>query len=127
MNKEISFDIAAQFEATGSGQKLSLYVPNKDKNGLHVDQSVWVDQTIRLFSKLFGGATVFPNILGAWLNKETDQLIVEEPQIVYSYMTADAFIKAADELKTFMYRMGNETNQGQIGFEFDSTFYLLDI
>jgi hypothetical protein len=127
MNDEISLDVAGTFQAKGAGQKFTLYVPNQDKNGKAVNQEKWVNDALRLFSKLFGGATVFPDVRGAWLNPGTGRLIVEEPQLVYSFVTAQAFVAATQELKEFMLRMGKETDQGQIGFEFDGTFFLLDI
>jgi hypothetical protein len=127
MNDEVSLDVADAFQARGAGQKFTLYVPNQDKNGEPIDQGRWVDAALRLFSRLFGGATVFPHVRGAWLNPETRQLIVEEPQLVYSFVTAEAFVLATKELHQFMLFMGRETHQGQIGFEFDGTFFLLDI
>lgn len=125
--EEISTDIATAFGASARGQKFSLYIPNQDQHGNPVDQARWVESALRLFSDLFGGATVFPDVRGAWLNQETRKLVIEEPQIIYSFVTAQMFEDGIARLRQFMLDMGRQTNQGQIGFEFDGTLFLLDI
>lgn len=43
--------------------------------------------------------------------------------IVYSYVDPDAFERSLGELRTFLHRMGRETGQGEVAFEFDGRFY----
>lgn len=124
---DIQLSIADLFRAEARGQKFAVYVPNQDRDGRPVDQAHWVTRTLTLFSQYFGAATAIPYLKGAWLNPETRKLIVEEPQLVYSYVDGDAFAKHAAALEIFLREMGEHTNQGQIGFEFDGIFYLMDI
>jgi len=43
--------------------------------------------------------------------------------IVYSYILPDAFAQALHRIREFLHRMGRETNQGEIAFEFHEEFY----
>ena len=66
---EIELDIAALFEAEPvHGQRFSIYVPNKDREGAPVEQRPWVEAALALLSKIGGGATAMPPVEGAWLN-----------------------------------------------------------
>lgn len=67
-----------------------------------------------------------PPIQGAWVNPETNQLIIEEPVVIYSYIEPDVFALRIGELRDFIYRLGTQTQQGQMAFEFDGEFYLID-
>ena len=124
---DINLSIADSFGASALGQKFAIYVPNQDSSGRPIDQERWVDAALHLFSELFGGATAQPYLKGAWLNPKTKQLIIEEPQLVYSYVRGEVFVQHIEILRNFMTKMGRETRQGQIGFEFDGTFFLIDI
>lgn len=128
MNDEIELDIGAAFGATQvQGQRFAIYIPNKDRDGAPVIQSVWVDRALQLLSRAGGGATAMPPVTGAWLNPESGELIIEEPVIVYSYVDGERFMQHLDELVAFVHELGHKTNQGQIAFEFDGEFYLVDI
>jgi hypothetical protein len=104
-------------------QCLTVYIPNKDKNGYEIGtQRRWVLDALRLLSEINGGATAIP-VEGGWLNDE-GQIILEDPVIVYSFVTApDEFLRQLSRLRTFLHRMGRETNQGEVAFEFDGRFY----
>jgi hypothetical protein len=120
-------DIAALFEAEPvHGERFSVYVPNRDRNGTLFPQEPWVEEALALSSKIGGGATAMPPVEGAWLNEETSELIREQPRIVYSYIIPDRFLEHRDELVGFVKRMGRETNQGAIAIEFDGVFYFVD-
>ena len=128
MNDEIELDIAAAFGATHvRGQRFAIYIPNKDRDGVSVTQSIWIDKALQLLSRAGGGATAMPPVTGAWLNPESGELIVEEPVIVYSYIDGERFMRHLDELVAFVHELGRKTNQGQIAFEFDGEFFLVDI
>jgi hypothetical protein len=82
---EIELDIAALFEAEPiHGQRFSVYVPNKDREGAPVEQLPWVEEALALLSKIGGGATAMPPVEGAWLNPATSELIREQPVVVYT-------------------------------------------
>lgn len=63
-----------------------------------------------------------PPVEGVWLN-ESGESVWENPVIVYSYIKPDAFLAQLPQLREFLHRMGRETRQGEIAFEFDGRFY----
>jgi hypothetical protein len=118
-------DVAAAFgaEAGVAVQCFTVYVPNKDQNDHEIgNQRRWVLDAIALLSEINGGATAIP-VEGGWLNDES-QIILEYPVIVYSYVTQpDRFLSDLPRLREFLHRLGRETNQGEVAFEFDDHFY----
>ena len=57
-----------------------------------------------------------------WLNDQ-GEIIWENPVIVYSFIRPELFLSSLPQLREFLHRMGRETNQGEIAFEFDGRFY----
>jgi hypothetical protein len=105
-----------------STQSFSLYVPNKDKNDQEFGhQRRWVLDAIRLLSEINGGATAVP-VEGGWVD-DSGRVILEEPVIVYSYVKTEPFLKNLTRIREFLHRLGRETNQGEIAFEFDGVFH----
>lgn len=45
------------------------------------------------------------------------------PVIVYSFIRPEQFLSSFPRVREFLHRMGRETNQGEIAFEFDGRFY----
>ena len=122
----IHLDIASEFGAQPKGQRFAIYVPNKNQHGKPVAQGPWVEEGLRLLANICGGASAMPPIQGAWLNPQTQELIIEEPVVIYSYIEPETFALRLGELRDFIHRMGAETDQGQMAFEFDGEFYLID-
>jgi hypothetical protein len=104
-------------------QCFTMYLPNKDKNDQEIGtQRRWVLDSIRLLSEINGGATAIP-VEGGWLNDE-GTIILEHPVVVYSFVSRPAeFLKQLPRLRAFLHRLGRETNQGEVAFEFDDRFY----
>jgi hypothetical protein len=73
-------------------------------------------------SEINGGATAMPPVEGGWLNDQ-GEIIWENPVLVYSFIRPDPFLSSLPRLREFLHRMGRETNQGEIAFEFDGRFY----
>jgi hypothetical protein len=46
---------------------------------------------MELLSAVGGGATRMPPVQGAWLNRDTGVLIIEEVTLVYSFVEGDAW------------------------------------
>lgn len=42
------------------GESVTLFIPEKDRDGQLIDQARWVEETLGVFGKLFRGATAFP-------------------------------------------------------------------
>jgi hypothetical protein len=118
-------DLAASLGADAgiSTQCFSVYIPNKDcKDNEIGDQRKWVLEAIRLLSEINGGATAMPPVEGTWLDND-GEIIWEHPVIVYSFIRPDQFVTNLPRLREFLHRMGRETRQGEIAFEFDNRFY----
>ena len=76
-----------------------------------------------MLSEANGGATAMAPCEGVWKNTK-GVLIVESPVVVYSFVEDPAaFIANIPRLKVFLHRMGRESNQGEIAFEFDGAFF----
>jgi len=118
-------DLAAAFgsDAGISTQCFSIYIPNKDRVGQEIgNQRKWVLEAIRLLSDINGGATAMPPVEGGWRNDE-GEIIWEHPVVVYSFIRFEEFLHSFSRIREFLHRMGRETNQGEIAFDFDKRFY----
>jgi hypothetical protein len=72
---------------------------------------------------LFGGATAFPQGRGVWRDDERGgRLVFDAPVIVQCYTSFEAIDEHADDLRSFLVRMGEETRQGAVGFVIDRTY-----
>ena len=106
-------------------QCFSVYVPNKDRTGAELGtQRRWVLEAIELLVRLNGGATAMPAVEGAWKNDE-GQTIWEHPIVVYSFIKPEVFLSHLKDVREFLHRMGRETNQGEVAFDFEDCFYLI--
>ena len=105
-------------------QCITLYIPDRDREGRELGtQRKWVLEAIEILSKLNGGATAMPPSEGAWLNEE-GRIIGDRPVVVYSYLKdIPQFIAALPIIRELLHRMGRETNQGEVAFEFNNEFY----
>ena len=120
-----SADVAGALGADGgtSVQCFTIYIPDKDQQGNEIgNQRKWVLDALDLLGGINGGATAMPPCEGVWLNDD-EQLIREQPVVVYSYIVPDAFLADLPRIRQFLHRLGRETNQGEVGFEFDGRFY----
>ncbi len=120
------FDIVAAFGGIARGERIAIYIPNKDKDGQPVNQGPWVDEAINLLSDVGGGATAMPPVTGAWRNPETKLLVIEEPIVVYCYIEPDILIEKVEELVAFVRRLGRNTNQGAVALEYGGTFFTVE-
>ena len=72
-------------------QRLTLYIPSKDRHGRGFDAKPWVDRALKLLSGIGGGATALPPVDGAWLNPETSVLVTEKVVLAYTFIDPDKF------------------------------------
>lgn len=103
-----------------------LFVPSRDKNGVELaDHHQWVEAAAKLMGRLFGGSTIMPPARGAWLNPETDELIMEDVVLVHSYTESAQATEpdVLEEIGRFVHRLGKETNQGEIGIVLNNVFH----
>jgi hypothetical protein len=97
---------------------IKLYIPSTIETNKPADNSKQVDEAMKLFSSLFGGATSYEAV-GAWTD-QGGKLVKEKIVVVQSFATAKqvdenimAVIKHAQHLK-------NEMSQEAISLEYDN-------
>jgi hypothetical protein len=115
-----------------SGRKrvlVVLFVPSVERNGTTaIDQQRWVDASLEMFGRVFGGATAYPKAKGVWRDDERGgALVTDEPVVVHCYTTPvdiqDAVNLAA--LGAFCRKMGRETRQGEIGLVVGDEYFAI--
>jgi hypothetical protein len=124
-DEQSALDLAERMGADESAaiQRLTLYIPSRDADGNPFDAKPWVDEALILLSRIGGGATALPPVDGAWLNPETSRLVVEKVVLAYTFIDPDRFEATLDELRSFLHRLGRDTGQGEVVFEFDDRLY----
>ena len=106
-----------------------LFVPSVERDGsTAIDQSGWVDASLVMFGRVFGGATAYPKAKGVWRDDERGgSLVMDEPVVVHCYTTPmdiqDARNLAA--LGAFCRKMGRETHQGEIGLVIGDEYFAI--
>jgi hypothetical protein len=106
-----------------------LFVPSVERNGTTaIDQQRWVDASLEMFGRVFGGATAYPKAKGLWRDDEcSGALVMDEPVVVHCYTTPadiqdDANLAA---LAAFCRKMGRETRQGEIGLVVGNEYFAI--
>ena len=121
MDIELGKEIGATEQT--STQRLTLYLPNKDKNDQVVENFPrWLTEARVLLGEIGGGSTAFPPADGTWINDEA-QVVWEETRIVYCFIRPELLIGKVKSLRELLHRFGRETNQGEVIVEFDGRFY----
>lgn len=96
-----------------------LFIPSVERDGItSVDQDYWVTEALRIFGRLYGGATAFPQARGVWRDDEMGgELVEDEPIIIHCYTTPDDLNdpERLAQLGSFCRRMGREARQGEVG------------
>jgi hypothetical protein len=76
-----------------SRQLLSLYIPDKDRDGREFGaQRKWIREAAKILSVIGGGVTIMPAVEGGWLNAE-GKTIWEHPVVVYTYVKPGPFLE----------------------------------
>lgn len=76
-----------------------------------------------LLAKIGGGVTIAPAVEGGWHDPQTDTVVWERPVLVYTFVRAEQFIALLPTLRRYLHRLGRETDQGEIAFEFGTEFF----
>jgi hypothetical protein len=107
-----------------SFQRLTLYIPDKDKNGKVIKKlNDWLRKAREMLTVIGGGATALPPADGTWLNPENEETVWEKTTLIYTYVDPDRFEDNIRSLRAFLHAFGRQTNQGEVVFEFDGRFY----
>ncbi|MCI0640802.1 MAG: hypothetical protein L0Y72_02445 [Gemmataceae bacterium] len=124
MDFDLVKDLGA--EAEPSGERLTLYIPDKDCNGGAIsDLPEWVKEAQELLTDIGDGATCFPPVTGTW-RKPEGEVLWEQTTMIYSFIDPDKFRVNMSRLRNFLHRFGTETNQGQVVFELGNLFWKIN-
>ena len=106
-----------------------LFVPSVERDGTTpIDQARWVDSSLEMFGRVFGGATAYPKAKGIWRDdKRGGALVRDEPVVVHCYTTpgdiqADRNLA---ELGAFCRRMGRDAHQGEVGLVVGDEYFAI--
>ena len=106
-----------------------LFVPSIERDGTTpIDQQLWVDASLEMFGRVFGGATAYPKAKGIWRDDERGGALVrDEPVVVHCYTTPDDIQNDGNlaELGAFCRRMGREAHQGEIGLVIGDEYFAI--
>lgn len=105
--------------------QVTLFVPSVDRDGHSIDQARWREETLRVFGRLFRGATAFPPGRGVWRDDDRGgELVFDDTVLVTSYVDP-AVLQGSSlrELRRFLHQLGREARQGEIGIVVGGHYY----
>ena len=106
-----------------------LFVPSVERDGAtSIDQQLWVDRTLEMLGRVFGGATAYPKAKGIWRDDERGgALVKDEPVVVHCYTTPIDIENARNltELGAFCRMMGREARQGEVGLVVGDEYFAI--
>ncbi|HLN30299.1 MAG TPA: hypothetical protein VK395_21330 [Gemmataceae bacterium] len=107
------------------GQRLTLYIPNKDRVGALIpNHDRWAKEAQELLTLIGGGATAFPPVDGTWQQPDGN-VLWEQTRVIYTFADPDKLIANFGRLHEFLHRFGRETGQGEVVVEFDGRFWCI--
>jgi hypothetical protein len=122
---------SAQKKLTGGRKRVLvvLFVPSLERDGTGpVDQGRWVDLSLEMFGRVFGGATAYPKARGIWRDDQrAGALVKDEPVVVHCYTTPADIEDEQNlaELGRFCRRMGREARQGEVGLVVGDEYFAI--
>jgi len=106
-----------------------LFVPSVERDGTTpIDQQRWVDASLEMFGRVFGGATAYPKAKGVWRDDDRGgALVMDEPVVVHCYTTPADIQKDQNlaALGAFCRKMGREAKQGEIGLVVGDEYFAI--
>jgi hypothetical protein len=129
-DEDIEIDLAEVMGAmeAPSQQTLTLYIPDRDRDGREIGtQRRWVIEAAELLAEIGGGVTIEPPVEGGWYNEAANRVVWERPVLVYTYVRPKPFVDSLPRHRGFLHRLGRETMQGEVAFEFGDEFYRIQV
>jgi hypothetical protein len=106
-----------------------LFVPSRERDGeTPIDQERWLDLSLEMFGRVFGGATAYPKAKGIWRDDERGGVLVkDEPVVVHCYTTPAQIEDQRNlaELGSFCRKMGREARQGEVGLVVGDEYFAI--
>ena len=109
----------------GSIQRLTLYIPSRERDGAAFHPSPWIGDALLLLVRIGGGATAMPPVVGAWLDPDRDTLVREKAVLACTFIDTDRFEAMLPERRRVLHRPGRETRQGEVVCEFDRVLFMI--
>lgn len=102
---------------------LVLFIPSVDRFAHPIDQEYWISEALSVLGRCLGGATAFPQGRGVWRDDERGgTLVFDAPVIVQSYTCDSDLEEQAEEIRSFLVRLGIEARQGAVGYVIDRDY-----
>ena len=128
LRRSILIDVT-DLQSGGKRVLLVLFVPSVERDGTTpIQQERWVEEALRTFGTVFGGATAYPKARGVWRDDGGGgHLVFDEPVVVHCYLTPELIEDGANlaALAAFCRRMGRDTNQGEIGLVIADEYFAI--
>lgn len=103
-------------------EKISVYVPSTFNVDESIDNSFYVNQVLKEFSEIFGGASAI-DADGAWVSNKKG-LVIEENKIIYSY-TDNLDNEKIDKVLNICQWLKEEMQQEAISLVINGNFYFI--
>ena len=103
--------------------KICVYVPSTKNINIMIDNSKHVEETAKLLSNCFGGATS-TQAVGYWVS-DTAGLVKEHPTLVYAYCQEEDFVKNIDLIIDYCHQLKQDLGQDAISLEIDNKLYFI--
>lgn len=130
--READSDVQKIAECLIEGRRddtIILFIPSHDKSRPQkklMDQDQWADVGLKLFSKLYGGATAFVALRGVWRDADGTDLF-DEPIMIQSLARredAESEEKLL-QLVEFARRLCKATSQARVGIVFNDVIHYI--
>ena len=106
-----------------------LFVPSVERDGTTpIDQPRWVDSSLEMSGRVFGGATAYSKAKGVWRDDERGGALIEdEPVVVHCYTTPADIQDSRNltELGSFCRMIGRDARQGEIGLVVGDEYFAI--
>lgn len=102
---------------------VKIYVPSTYNVDQPIDNTPYVNKSLEIFSKMFGGATAIEGT-GAWVG-DNNQLIKEKVTIVYSF-AENLNKKTINEVVAYAKSLKEEMKQSSVSLEVNGKMYFIE-
>lgn len=107
-------------------EQITLFIPDKDRDGQAIDQAHWTDDALATLGRLFRGAIAFPPGKGVWRDDARGGTLLREVTVmVTSYVPISELKRNLGQLRAFLHRFGREANQGEVGIVISGSYHAI--
>ena len=105
------------------GCKVAVYVPSTVNINCQIDNSKYVEETGKILSENFGGATS-TKCVGVWRSNK-EGLVEENTTLVFAYCSTEQLEKNIDAVIDYCISLKNELKQESIALEVNGEMYFI--